>query len=64
VGFAVLHAVTRHVGARAVLLAATYMAVFLFTWPVLIMSLLALLDAAIDLRGRVALRRPPPSIRT
>jgi hypothetical protein len=62
VGFAVLHAITRDRGGRPFALGGAYAAVALFGWPVLGLSLLGLLDSAIDLRARVAARRrlPPP----
>ncbi|HEX3709832.1 MAG TPA: hypothetical protein VHV56_08085 [Pseudolabrys sp.] len=58
-GFAVLHAITRGMNARLFLLGGIYAAVLIFGWPVLALCLLGLLDAAFDLRGRVASRGPP-----
>jgi hypothetical protein len=63
-GFAVLHTITRDIGARAVVLGGAYAAVLVLVWPVLLMALLGLADAALDLRGRVARKRGPPTIRT
>ena len=58
-GFAVLHSITRGMNSRSFVLAGVYAAVAVFYWPILIMTLLGLADAAIDIRGRVARRRPP-----
>jgi len=63
-GFAVLHMITRGMGARPFTLSGIYAAVFVFGWPVLVMSLLGLADTAFDLRGRAARRRGPPNPRT
>ncbi len=63
-GFAVLHAVTRGMNTRALVLAAVYAATVVLGWPVLAMSILGLAEAAFNIRGRVARRRGPPSLRT
>jgi hypothetical protein len=64
-GFAVLHAITRSVAGRPFLLGGVYAAVIVFGWPVLVMTLIGLADAALDFRGRLARRRkPPPDART
>jgi len=63
-GFAVLHAITRGIGGRALVLAAVYAAAVVLGWPVLAMSILGLAEAAFNIRGRVARRRGPPSLRT
>ena len=63
-GFAVLHAITRGMGSRPFTLGGIYVAVFVFGWPVLVMSLLGLADTAFDLRGRAARRRGPPNPQT
>jgi hypothetical protein len=60
-GFAVLHAVTQGMNARIFVLGGVYAAVFVFGWPVLALCLLGLIDAAIDLRARVARKRGPPA---
>jgi hypothetical protein len=60
-GFAVLHGITRHLNSRAVLLFGVYSAVLIFGWPVLLMTLLGLIDSALDLRKRVAAMRGPPA---
>jgi hypothetical protein len=60
-GFAVLHMITRGRSGRPFLLSGIYVAVIVFLWPALLMSLLGLADTAFDLRGRVARKRGPPS---
>lgn len=61
-GFAVVHGITRHIPSRGVVLFGIYAAVAVFGWPVLLMTLLGLVDTALDLRGRVAATRGPPPI--
>ena len=61
-GFAVVHGITRHLPSRGVVLFGIYAAVAVFGWPVLLMTLLGLVDTALDLRGRVAATRGPPPI--
>jgi hypothetical protein len=58
-GFAVLHGLTRQLQARALVLVGVYTAVLILGWPVLLMMLLGLIDTALDLRARVAMRGPP-----
>ena len=58
-GFAVLHKITGGVNGRPVVLAGTYAAVVVCGWPVLLMSMLGLADAALDIRGRMGGRSPP-----
>jgi hypothetical protein len=60
-GLAVLHSITRGMSSRSLLLGGTYTALVIFGWPVLVMALFGLVDAAIDLRARIAGRRGPPS---
>jgi hypothetical protein len=75
-GFAVLHAITRGRGGRPFVLSGVYIAVIVFLWPGLLMSvlglanvflwpallmaLLGLADTAFDLRGRMDRKRRPP----
>jgi hypothetical protein len=59
VGFAVLHALTRHLQSRYFVLASAYAAVLVFQWPTLIVLLLGLTDPLFDLRARAAARRGP-----
>jgi hypothetical protein len=61
-GFAVLHAITQGMSARPFILAGTYIAVLMVGWLVLALCLLGLVDAAIDLRARVARKRGPPAL--
>ena len=63
-GFAVLHAITRSISGRSFLLGGAYAAVVVFGWPVLVMTLLGLTDAAFDFRGRLARGRGPPDAGT
>jgi hypothetical protein len=63
-GFAVLHAITRGMGSRAVVLAGAYGVTIVLGWPVLAMSILGLAELALNIRGRVAGKRGPPSLRT
>jgi predicted membrane protein DUF2232 len=60
-GFAVLHAITRRLPSRAILLIGVYIAVAVFGWPVLLLTLLGLIDTALDLRTRLAATRGPPA---
>jgi hypothetical protein len=63
-GLAVLHAITRGTAGRAVMLAGLYGVTIVLGWPILAISLVGLAEAALDIRGRVARRRGPPSLRT
>ena len=63
-GFAVLHAITRGMSSRLLVLGAIYAAVIIFGWPVMALSLIGLADTAFDIRGRVAKRRGPPTTPT
>ena len=60
-GFAVLHTVTRGLNGRGFMLTGAYFTVGLFGWPLVLMSLVGLLETAAALRARVAARRKPPS---
>jgi hypothetical protein len=62
-GFAVLHSLTRGTNGRPFVLGGVY-AALVFVWPVLIMTLLGLAEAAFNLRARAARRRGPPNTRT
>jgi hypothetical protein len=59
-GFAVLHAITRNLASRGLVLAGTYFIVIVFGWPVIAMTLLGLIDTMVNLRGRIGLKRGPP----
>jgi len=61
-GFAVLHAATRGMASRAMLLSGAYAATLLFGWPILLMSLIGIAETLFGLRARLAQRRRlPPS---
>ena len=60
-GFAVLHHITRGMNARMFMLGGAYVSVMVLGWPALLMMLLGLTDAALNIRGRVAGRRGPPT---
>ena len=62
VGLAVLHFITRGMTSRGLLLGGTYTALVIFGWPVLLIALFGLIDAAIDLRARVGGKGGPPSL--
>jgi hypothetical protein len=63
-GFAVLHAITRGMRARVVMLTGLYAAAMVLGWPVLVMAVLGLAEAILNIRSRVARKRGPPSLRT
>jgi hypothetical protein len=65
-GLAVLHAVTRGMKNRSFILSSFYFALLLLSmrqgWPIMLLSLIGLADAAFNLRARLAaLRGPPPA---
>jgi hypothetical protein len=60
-GLAVLHAGTRGVRGRGLVLAGTYATVAVLGWPVLLMTLIGLIDSAVDIRGRIARTRGTPT---
>ncbi len=59
-GFAVLHTLTLGLRSRAFWLATTYAIVIVFSWPILAIAALGLVDAAFGLRQRFLRTRPPP----
>lgn len=61
VGLAVLHFMTRGMTSRGLILGATYAAIVIFGWPMLLMALIGVIDAALDLRTRAGPRGGPPS---
>jgi Predicted membrane protein (DUF2232) len=63
-GFAVLHAITQGLNARGMVLGGVYATVLVFGWPVLALCLLGLIEAAIDLRARIARTRGIPPAHT
>jgi hypothetical protein len=56
VGLAVLHATTRGINGRSFVLGGIYAAVAVFGWPMLLLSLLGLVDVPLGLRRRIAAR--------
>jgi hypothetical protein len=59
-GFAVLHALTRGLSFRPVLLIVAYGAVIVLGWPVLAASFLGLAEATFNIRARNGGSRAPP----
>jgi hypothetical protein len=59
-GLAVLHAITVGVNGRSFMLTGVYFTVGLFGWPLVLLSLLGLLETMFGLRARVIARRTPP----
>jgi len=60
----VLHAITRGLRARIVMLTALYAAAIVLGWPVLAMAVLGLAEILLNIRSRVARKRGPPTLRT
>jgi len=58
----VLHAITRSIKHRALILSAAYASVLVFGWPIFALCLLGIADQFINLRARTAQRRGPPAI--
>jgi len=63
-GFAVLHAITKGLASRGLLLGGVYAAVFVIGWPVLALCLLGLIETAMNLRARIAHMRGQPPMQT
>lgn len=61
-GFAVLHDITRGINSRSFLLGGIYASVLVFGWPMLVLCLLGLIEAAAGLRARVQRKRGPPAV--
>jgi hypothetical protein len=61
-GFAVVHAITVGFTGRGFMLTGLYFTVGLFGWPIVLMSLLGLLETVAALRARSAARRRPPTL--
>jgi hypothetical protein len=62
-GLVVLHAVTRGMNGRGLLLTGVYVTI-VFIWPVLLLfAMLGLADAAFDIRNRIGKNRGPPTLR-
>ncbi len=60
-GLAVLHTVTLGMTGRGFMLTGLYFTVGLFGWPIVLMSLIGLLETMLSLRARVVARRKPPA---
>jgi hypothetical protein len=61
VGLAVMHAITRGIAARPLMLAALYISIVpLAGIPLLLASLLGLAESILNIRARIAASRPPP----
>jgi hypothetical protein len=61
-GFAVVHTLTVGYTGRRFMLTGLYFTVGLFGWPIVLMSLLGLLETVAALRARSAARRRPPTL--
>jgi len=64
VGFAVMHAATRNMRSRAVVLSGAYGTVIILVWPLLIMTLVGVAETLFGLRVRIASRSPPAAPKT
>lgn len=60
-GFAVLHVITLGLQGRGFMLTGAYFTVGLFGWPIVLMSLLGVVETLFGLRARIAARRGPPA---
>ncbi len=60
-GLAVLHTLTAGMNGRGFMLTGLYFIVVLFGWPLVLLSLVGLLETTMSLRARAAARRKPPS---
>lgn len=60
-GLAVLHTITRGMASRGMLLGGAYALVLVLGWPALALTLLGLVDNAIDIRSRFAPKAGPPA---
>jgi len=59
-GLAILHALTRGMSMRPVVLGGAYGSLAVLGWPLLLASLVGLVDAVVDFRGRAARKGPRP----
>lgn len=59
VGFAVMHAATRRLHSRAIVLSGVYGITLLLIWPVLIIALVGVAETLFGLRARTSRRGPP-----
>ena len=58
-GFCVIHGATRTRAFRGPVLAAVWISVFFFAWPILLIAIVGLADGFIDFRTRFAPPAPP-----
>jgi hypothetical protein len=63
-GLAVMHVITRGMNGRTLVLAGTYAAAIVIGWPVLVMSVLGLVETLFNMRDRIARKRGPPTLPT
>lgn len=63
-GFAIVHKITTGMNGRGLILGGLYLAVAFVGWPVIVMVLLGLADAALNIRERFANKGGPPAPRT
>jgi hypothetical protein len=63
-GFAVVHVLSARFAGRGFMLGGLYFSVGLFGWPIVLMSMLGLVETMASLRARSAARRPPPATPT
>jgi hypothetical protein len=63
-GLAVMHAITTGVAGRGLILTGLYLTIGVLIWPLLLMSLVGLIETIASLRARFAARRPPPTPHT
>jgi hypothetical protein len=63
-GLAVMHKLSGTLKARGLMLGGLYALIAVFGWPILAMALVGLADSVLDLRGRAASKRGPPTHRT
>jgi hypothetical protein len=61
-GLAVMHVITRGMNGRTVVLVGTYAATIVVGWPVLMMSVLGLVETMFNIRERIARKRGPPTL--
>jgi hypothetical protein len=59
VGLAALHAMTRNLSGRAIVLSGAYGIIAIQGWPILVMTLFGLAETLFGLRARAAKRKPP-----
>ena len=60
-GLAFLHASTRGVNGRTLMLATTYILLAVQTWTVIVLAVLGILEQVFGMRARAAARRGPPT---